>query len=137
MLEMGVAKETARRILPMCSPTRLYMNGTIRSWIHYLDLRTLGSQALSGSTARLPTRQESSSNNNSPSSLRHFGMKPEYLRDLVPCEKCGRSAKVIDSRRVDMSQSRRRRIECQSCGHRSTRYEVSAAFYNQAIQNRQ
>ena len=62
-------------------------------------------------------------------------MKPEYLRDLVPCEKCGRSAKVIDSRRVDMSQSRRRRIECQSCGHRSTRYEVSAAFYNQAIQN--
>ena len=40
MLEMGVAKETARRHLPMCSPTRLYMNGTIRSWIHYLELRT-------------------------------------------------------------------------------------------------
>ena len=40
MLGMGVAKETARRPLPMCSPTRLYMNGTIRSWIHYLDLRT-------------------------------------------------------------------------------------------------
>lgn len=40
MLEMGVAKETARRHLPMCSPTRMYMNGTIRSWIHYLDLRT-------------------------------------------------------------------------------------------------
>lgn len=40
MLEMGVAKETARRHLPMCSPTRIYMNGTLRSWIHYIDLRT-------------------------------------------------------------------------------------------------
>ena len=40
MLEMGVAKETARRILPMCSPTRIYMNGTLRSWIHYIELRT-------------------------------------------------------------------------------------------------
>ena len=39
MLHLGVAKETARRVLPMCSPTRLYMNGTLRSWIHYLDLR--------------------------------------------------------------------------------------------------
>jgi len=39
MLREGVAKETARRVLPMCSPTRLYMNGTIRSWIHYLKLR--------------------------------------------------------------------------------------------------
>ena len=40
MLEMGVAKETARRHLPMCSPTRIYMNGTLRSWVHYIDLRT-------------------------------------------------------------------------------------------------
>ena len=40
MLDMGVAKETARRHLPMCSPTRIYMNGTLRSWIHYIDLRT-------------------------------------------------------------------------------------------------
>ena len=40
MLEMGVAKETARRHLPMCSPTRIYMNGTIRDWIHYINLRT-------------------------------------------------------------------------------------------------
>jgi len=35
----GVAPETARMVLPMCAPTRLYMSGTIRSWIHYLDLR--------------------------------------------------------------------------------------------------
>lgn len=40
MLSLGVAKETARRILPLCSPTTLYMCGTVRSWIHYLDLRT-------------------------------------------------------------------------------------------------
>jgi hypothetical protein len=62
-------------------------------------------------------------------------MKPENLRDLVPCEKCGRSSKVIESRRVDMSNSRRRRFECTSCGHRWTRYEVSAAFYTQSIEN--
>lgn len=35
----GVAQETARMILPMCSPTVLYMNGTVRSWIHYLQVR--------------------------------------------------------------------------------------------------
>ena len=35
----GVATETARMVLPMCTPTTLYMNGTIRSWVHYLALR--------------------------------------------------------------------------------------------------
>ena len=39
MLSSGVAKESARKILPMNSPTRLYMAGTIRSWIHYLEVR--------------------------------------------------------------------------------------------------
>jgi len=39
LLESGVAKECARRILPMSSPTVLYMNGTLRSWIHYLSVR--------------------------------------------------------------------------------------------------
>lgn len=39
MLAQGVAKETARRILPLCTPTTLYMHGTIRSWIHYIQLR--------------------------------------------------------------------------------------------------
>jgi thymidylate synthase (FAD) len=39
MVSNGVAKETARAVLPLASPTRLYMNGTIRSWIHYCDLR--------------------------------------------------------------------------------------------------
>ena len=41
MLDAGIAKETARRILPLCSPTTLYMHGTIRSWIHYLEIRCL------------------------------------------------------------------------------------------------
>lgn len=39
MLLQGVARETARRILPLCTPTTLYMHGTIRSWLHYLDVR--------------------------------------------------------------------------------------------------
>ena len=39
MLAAGVAKECAREVLPMSSPTTLYMNGTLRSWIHYTDLR--------------------------------------------------------------------------------------------------
>jgi len=39
-LERGIAKEVARAVLPMSTQTRLYMNGTIRSWITYLQLRT-------------------------------------------------------------------------------------------------
>jgi thymidylate synthase (FAD) len=38
-LDKGVAKEQARMLLPMSSKTKLYMNGTVRSWIHYLNLR--------------------------------------------------------------------------------------------------
>jgi thymidylate synthase (FAD) len=40
LLDAGVAKECAREVLPMAAPTKLYMNGTIRSWLHYCDLRT-------------------------------------------------------------------------------------------------
>lgn len=39
MLKDGVAKECARNVLPLCTPTRLYANGTIRSWITYIALR--------------------------------------------------------------------------------------------------
>ena len=39
LLDGGVAKECAREVLPLGSPTRLYMNGSIRSWMHYCDLR--------------------------------------------------------------------------------------------------
>lgn len=40
MIASGVAKECAREVLPLATPTRLYMNGSIRSWLHYCDLRT-------------------------------------------------------------------------------------------------
>ena len=40
LVEAGVAKECAREVLPMAAPTKLYMNGSIRSWLHYCDLRT-------------------------------------------------------------------------------------------------
>ena len=39
MLEYGVAKECARSVLPLSTATRMYMSGTIRSWLHYIDLR--------------------------------------------------------------------------------------------------
>ena len=39
MIKDGVAKECARFVLPLATPTRMYMNGTIRSWIHYINLR--------------------------------------------------------------------------------------------------
>ena len=39
LVEAGVAKECAREILPLATPTRIYMNGTLRSWIHYCQLR--------------------------------------------------------------------------------------------------
>ena len=40
LLDNGIAKECARGILPMNSKTRLYVNGNIRSWVHYLQART-------------------------------------------------------------------------------------------------
>ena len=39
LLHSGVAKECARSVLPLNTVTRLYMSGTIRSWLHYCDLR--------------------------------------------------------------------------------------------------
>ena len=40
MLHAGIAKECARFVLPLATPTRLYMTGSVRSWIHYIDLRS-------------------------------------------------------------------------------------------------
>ena len=40
MIKDGIAKECARFVLPLATPTRLYMTGTVRSWIHYIDLRS-------------------------------------------------------------------------------------------------
>mgnify|MGYP003118557769 FL=1 len=39
LLASGIAKECARFVLPLATPTRLYMTGTVRSWIHYIQLR--------------------------------------------------------------------------------------------------
>jgi thymidylate synthase (FAD) len=40
MVSSGVAKECAREVLPLATPTRMYMAGSVRSWIHYIDLRS-------------------------------------------------------------------------------------------------
>jgi thymidylate synthase (FAD) len=40
MIKDGIAKECARFILPLATPTRLYMSGSIRNWIHYIELRS-------------------------------------------------------------------------------------------------
>jgi thymidylate synthase (FAD) len=40
LLEQGVAKECARFVLPLSTPTRIYMTGSCRSWIHYINLRS-------------------------------------------------------------------------------------------------
>ena len=40
LLEQGIAKECARFVLPLATPTRLYMTGSCRSWIHYINLRS-------------------------------------------------------------------------------------------------
>jgi thymidylate synthase (FAD) len=40
MLTDGIAKECARFVLPLATPTRLYMSGSVRSWMHYMQLRT-------------------------------------------------------------------------------------------------
>lgn len=40
MIENGIAKEVARMILPLTTETTMYMKGSLRSWVHYIDLRT-------------------------------------------------------------------------------------------------
>ena len=40
MLRLGVAKECARMVLPLATPTKIYMTGSVRSWIHYIELRS-------------------------------------------------------------------------------------------------
>jgi len=40
LIAHGMAAETARMVLPLCTPTTMYMSGSIRSWIHYVQMRT-------------------------------------------------------------------------------------------------
>jgi thymidylate synthase (FAD) len=41
LLKAGVAKESARMVLPLATETTMYMSGTLRSWLHYVELRTM------------------------------------------------------------------------------------------------
>lgn len=55
---------------------------------------------------------------------------------LAPCERCGkRTLQLLESRKNPKAGSRRKRYKCVSCDYRVTRYEVSDAFYTQAINN--
>ena len=40
LIRQGIAKECARFVLPLATPTKIYMTGSVRSWIHYIELRT-------------------------------------------------------------------------------------------------
>ena len=40
LLREGIAKECARFVLPLATPTRIYMSGSVRSWVQYIDLRS-------------------------------------------------------------------------------------------------
>ena len=40
LLREGIAKECARFVLPLAAPTRIFMTGSVRSWVHYIDLRS-------------------------------------------------------------------------------------------------
>ena len=40
LIKNGIAKECARMVLPLCTETTMYMKGSIRSWVHYIDLRS-------------------------------------------------------------------------------------------------
>lgn len=57
MIEAGVAKECARRIMPLSTQTTLYMHGTLRSWIHYIQLRSHAGTQLEHRLIALRCRQ--------------------------------------------------------------------------------
>ena len=40
LIREGIAKECARFVLPLATPTKIYMTGSVRSWVHYIDLRS-------------------------------------------------------------------------------------------------
>lgn len=57
MVSSGVAKETARDVLPLATPTKMYMAGSIRSWIHYIDLRSQNGTQLEHMEIALKAKQ--------------------------------------------------------------------------------
>ena len=71
MLEDNIAKECARFVLPLAVGTKLYMTGNLRSWIHYINLRT--ANGTRRSTWTLLNSVSSISSVSSQSSLRRLG----------------------------------------------------------------
>ena len=57
MVSSGVAKECAREVLPLAMPTRLYMAGSVRSWIHYINLRSANGTQLEHMEIALACKQ--------------------------------------------------------------------------------
>ena len=55
MIELDVAKECARMVLPLCTPTRIYMTGSCRSWIHYICLLYTSPSPRDMWTSRMPS----------------------------------------------------------------------------------
>jgi thymidylate synthase (FAD) len=57
LLSVGVAKECAREVLPLATPTRLYMAGSVRSWLHYVELRSANGTQLEHRQIALQAKQ--------------------------------------------------------------------------------
>jgi thymidylate synthase (FAD) len=57
LLSAGVAKECAREVLPLATPTRLYMAGSVRSWLHYVELRSANGTQLEHRQIALQVKQ--------------------------------------------------------------------------------
>ena len=79
MLDMGIAKECSRFVLPLATPTRIYMSGSCRSWIHYINLRVL-LMVLRKSTWILQKVVRKSSLNSFPTSRSLSGSKYNTLK---------------------------------------------------------
>ena len=92
LLREGIAKECARFVLPLATPTKIYMTGSARSWIHYINLRTAnGTQKEHMDIAKLCRDHFIC---NFPSTSKALGWCPEvedcdcnddYWNDLQPC----------------------------------------------------
>ena len=57
LLSVGVAKECAREVLPLATPTRLYTAGSVRSWLHYIELRSANGTQLEHRQIALQAKQ--------------------------------------------------------------------------------
>jgi thymidylate synthase (FAD) len=97
LIEKGAARESARKVLPLCTETTLYMTGNVRSWIHYLGIRCkedtqLEHRDIATSIRKsfielFPAISEALNWNNEaekekPKRQNHFGLKTPHIEDL-------------------------------------------------------